>query len=578
MRTRVIDGRFELVERLGGGGMGLVWRARDVALHREVALKEVRPPDPAMDEHDPAGARELRARVLREARALARLNHPHVVTIHHIVDPGEHDYPWLVMELVAGGSLQDRLQRGPMSPAEAARLGREVLSALRAAHAVGIQHRDVKPANVLLREDGRSVLTDFGIAAVRESTSLTATGSFIGSPEYMAPERINGREGHPASDLWSLGMMLYVAVEGRHPLRRSTTLATLAAVLNQEVPPPERAGPLAPALHALLQRDPDARPDPETLDRLLSSALTTPAPAPPSGPNPVPPSGPGGYGPDGYKPGGYGPSGHGPSGHGPGQHGPGAYGSGGHTVPPGHGHAAPPWGATPVPKADTVHSRRPNRAARTALAVSVAAVAAVGVLVWRFLPTLLPDTTQRDDPTNLSLTPAASSTADPPAATSTPDGDEQTTSPAPADLLTPDGMKALVARVKPAIGGDKVVRMTVYPTYAAIEAPLRKDKELYDLYYYRDGAVTRSGSGGQVEVPPVDLDAYNWNALPALLKKADQDLGVPDPTSRYVIVDSNYSFATPRQVLLVYVTDDYGRAGYLVANLQGKVVKTYPND
>ena len=145
MHRRVIDDRFELVERLGGGGMGLVWRAWDTALHREVALKEVRPPDPAMSEQDPATVRELRERVLREARALARLNHPHVVTIHHIVDEGPDAYPWLVMELVSGGSLQDRLARGPMAPAEAARLGREVLSALRAAHAVGIQHRAQPP-------------------------------------------------------------------------------------------------------------------------------------------------------------------------------------------------------------------------------------------------------------------------------------------------------------------------------------------------------------------------------------------------------------------------------------------------
>ncbi|MFC7593194.1 serine/threonine-protein kinase [Nonomuraea antimicrobica] len=283
MHRRVIDGRFELVERLGGGGMGLVWRAWDVALHREVALKEVRPPDPSIDEHDPTHARELRSRVLREARALARLNHPHVATIHHIVDPGEQGYPWIVMELVTGGSLQDRIQRGPMPSVEVARLGREVLSALRAAHAVGIQHRDVKPANVLLRDDGRSVLTDFGIAAMRESTSLTATGSFIGSPEYMAPERINGVEGDPASDLWSLGMMLYVAVEGRHPLRRSTTLATLAAVLNQDVPPPERAGTLTPVLVALLTRDPAGRPDAETLDRMLAAAADPHAPPPPPG-------------------------------------------------------------------------------------------------------------------------------------------------------------------------------------------------------------------------------------------------------------------------------------------------------
>ncbi|WP_257623768.1 serine/threonine-protein kinase, partial [Streptomyces griseus] len=269
---RVIDGRFTLVERLGSGGMGMVWRARDEARHRDVALKEVRPPDPALAEYDPEGARTLRARVLREARALARVDHPNVVTVHHIVDPGEDGYPWIVMELVAGSSLHDRLAHGPMEPAEAAELGRGILAALRAAHATGIQHRDVKPANVLLRPDGRPVLTDFGIAAIRESTSLTATGALIGSPDYIAPERIRGTEGDPSSDLWSLGMMLYVAVEGRHPLRRATTLATLAAVLDEEVPPPTRAGSLAPVLNALLTRDIAARPDAEALDRLLAGA------------------------------------------------------------------------------------------------------------------------------------------------------------------------------------------------------------------------------------------------------------------------------------------------------------------
>jgi serine/threonine protein kinase len=217
---RVVDGRFELEARLGGGGMGTVWRARDLALHRMVAVKEVRPPDRDLAEYDPEGARTLRERVLREARALARIDHPNVVTIHHIVDGGEGTYPWIVMELVSGGSLADRLTQGPMSPAEAARIGRGVLAALTAAHDAGIQHRDVKPANVLLRSDGRPVLTDFGIAAIRETTSLTATGSIIGTPDFMAPERISGHEGGSASDLWSLAMMLYTAVEGHHPLRR----------------------------------------------------------------------------------------------------------------------------------------------------------------------------------------------------------------------------------------------------------------------------------------------------------------------------------------------------------------------
>ncbi|QES03192.1 bifunctional serine/threonine-protein kinase/glutamate ABC transporter substrate-binding protein [Streptomyces venezuelae] len=270
--TRVVDGRFELVARLGGGGMGTVWRARDLALHREVALKEVRPPDPRLAEYDPESARELRIRVLREARALARVAHPRVVTIHHIVDGGEGTYPWLVMELVAGGSLQDRLDRGVLAPGAAAALGRGILAGLRAAHAAGIQHRDIKPPNVLLRHDGQPVLTDFGIAAIQGATALTAAGSIIGTPDYMAPERVGGEEGGPAADLWSLAMTLYVAVEGHNPMRRANTLATLAAVLGEDVPPPRDAGPLTRVLTAVLVRDPAARPDAETLDRMLAEA------------------------------------------------------------------------------------------------------------------------------------------------------------------------------------------------------------------------------------------------------------------------------------------------------------------
>ncbi|MFE5847455.1 serine/threonine-protein kinase [Streptomyces niveus] len=273
---RIIDGRFELLERLGSGGMGTVWRARDTVLHREVALKEVRSPDPALAAATPHTAHVARERVLREARALARISHPHVVTIHHIVDVGPH--PWIVMELLSGDTLQDRIARGALSPVHAARIGRQVLSALRAAHAVGIQHRDVKPANVMLRDDGSAVLTDFGIAALQGATSLTATGELVGSPEYFAPERIRGHDDDPASDLWSLGVTLYVCVEGVSPLRRATSLATLAAVLDEPVPPPVRSGPLAPVLDALLVRDPAARPDAARLDLMLAQAESGKAP------------------------------------------------------------------------------------------------------------------------------------------------------------------------------------------------------------------------------------------------------------------------------------------------------------
>ncbi|TYB52234.1 protein kinase [Nonomuraea sp. PA05] len=585
----MIDGRFELVERLGGGGMGLVWRAWDVALHREVALKEVRPPDPSMEEHDPTLARELRSRVLREARALARLNHPHVATIHHIVDPGEQGYPWIVMELVTGGSLQDHLQRGPLPVREAARLGREVLSGLRAAHAVGIQHRDVKPANVLLREDGRSVLTDFGIAAMRESTSLTATGSFIGSPEYMAPERINGVEGDPASDFWSLGMLLYVAVEGRHPLRRSTTLATLAAVLNQDVPPAERAGALGPVLGALLVRDPGARPDPETLERMLAAAEAGVAPPPPG----IAPSGiaPSGIAPPGVAPqpgvapapgvasapsgpamaqgGAFGGAmpGSGPYMAGPPmQHG-GAMPGPGRPVPPAH--TVPPhWSGD---TANTRRSRRGARGAGVAAAISVAVIAVVAVLAWRFVPMLTPG---GDDPQTTHLTlrddgPTTEPAEDPAEDTS----EEPTQEPAEKNLLTPAGMRGMIAALKPVIGGTKVVRMTIHPTHASVDVPSKKDSEVYDSYTYRDGDVTGPSTGSTFDTPLVDLAKFNWDALPGLLKKAKSDLGARAPISHHMIVDPDYTFTSTKQVLLVYASDDYSRGGYLVASPQGKVLR-----
>lgn len=269
----VIDGRFELVDRLGSGGMGTVWRARDLALQREVALKEVRTPDGDVED-----TRLTRGRVTREAQALARLSHPNVVSIHHLVEGDPH--PWLVMELVPGESLHERLVRdGALPPAEVARIGLDVCRALQAAHDAGVHHRDVKPGNVLLRPDGAAVLTDFGIAALIDETRLTGTGQVVGSPEFMAPERLRGEPDDPASDLYSLGMLMFVAVDGHSPLRRSSPVSTLSAVLHEPPPVPTNAGPLEPLISALLQRDPASRPSAaqvtETLRGLLSGGVAT---------------------------------------------------------------------------------------------------------------------------------------------------------------------------------------------------------------------------------------------------------------------------------------------------------------
>ncbi|WP_314224689.1 serine/threonine-protein kinase [Streptomyces zaehneri] len=292
--SRTVGGRYRLLERIGSGGMGTVWRARDELMEREVAVKQPRLPGDPGDEFHRRAARRLH----REARAAARVDHPSAVAIHDVVveeGPGadaEGGLPWIVMELVRGESLHEVLKRGPLDPAEAARIGLDVLGALRAAHAVGIVHRDVKPANVLLgppplptslergHPHGRVVLTDFGIAHIQGEESLTVSGEFVGSLEFVAPERMAGRGGGPASDLWSLGVLLYAAVEGWSPFRRTTVESTLAAVIAADPPEPKQAGPLGPLVVRLLVRDPVQRPDPAEVAEILAAvAQGRPVPA-----------------------------------------------------------------------------------------------------------------------------------------------------------------------------------------------------------------------------------------------------------------------------------------------------------
>jgi serine/threonine protein kinase len=272
---RLIAGRYRLLAKLGHGGMGTVWRAKDETVDREVAVKEPRVPD-HLPERERANAFE---RMRREARAAARLDHPSVVNVHDVaVVDGQ---PWIVMELVQGRSLGDALQEGTLGVREAARVGLEVLGALEAAHAAGILHRDVKPDNVLLGRHDRVVLTDFGIAQIEGETSLTDTGGFVGSPEYIAPERVLGQRPGPASDLWSLGVVLYAASEGVSPFRRSNTPATLQSVLNSTPAPSASArGPLAEVIDGLLQKDPARRPNAARVRALLETAANPPAPQP----------------------------------------------------------------------------------------------------------------------------------------------------------------------------------------------------------------------------------------------------------------------------------------------------------
>ena len=266
--ARVVAGRYRLEELLGRGGMGVVWRATDQLLGRGVAVKEL----PFDDTLTAADARRQRERTLREARALAQLSHPNIIVVHDVVEDDER--PYIVLELIDGPSLAERMAAdGPVDAAEAARIGVDLLGALRAAHAAGVLHRDLKPANVLL-ENGtdRVLLTDFGIAQIDGDAAITRTGEVVGSVDYLAPERVRGHDPGPASDLWALGATLYTAVEGMSPFRRTSPLTTMQAVVEEEADPLQHAGPLAPVIGALLRKDPATRPDAATAEQILAEA------------------------------------------------------------------------------------------------------------------------------------------------------------------------------------------------------------------------------------------------------------------------------------------------------------------
>ncbi|MEU9322279.1 protein kinase [Streptomyces canus] len=255
--------------------MGRVWRAADEMLDRQVAVKEMR-----IDGLDAEDTRTRRERTLREARATARIDHPNVVRVYDVVDEGER--LWIVMELVNGRSLERMtVEDGPLGPRETALLGLGLVQALRQVHARGVLHRDIKPGNVLVesadRAGHRIVLTDFGIAAMQDAKALTMVGMLVGSPDYMAPERVSGRPQGPPSDIWSLGATLCAALGGRSPFSRDTTLATLHAVLYEEPELPAAAGPLTDILAALLEKDPSIRP---ALDDVESALHTVAFPAP----------------------------------------------------------------------------------------------------------------------------------------------------------------------------------------------------------------------------------------------------------------------------------------------------------
>ncbi|MFJ8664644.1 protein kinase [Streptomyces sp. NPDC093600] len=270
----LLAGRYRLGAVLGRGGMGTVWRAVDETLGRTVAVKELRFPN-SIDEDE---KRRLITRTLREAKAIARIRNNGAVTVYDVVD--EDDRPWIVMELIEGKSLADAVREdGTLTPHRAAEVGLAILDVLRSAHREGILHRDVKPSNVLIAEDGRVVLTDFGIAQVEGDPSITSTGMLVGAPSYISPERARGHKPGPAADMWSLGGLLYAAVEGSPPYDKGSAIATLTAVMTEPVDPPKNAGPLLEkVIYGLLAKDPAQRLDDAGARALLRAVLDAPAP------------------------------------------------------------------------------------------------------------------------------------------------------------------------------------------------------------------------------------------------------------------------------------------------------------
>jgi hypothetical protein len=251
---RVLAGRYRLDGVLGKGGMGTVWRAVDETLGRTVAVKELRF-NGNVDEDE---KRRMITRTLREAKATARIRNTGAITVYDVVE--EDDRPWIVMELIEGRSLAEAIREdGPLTPGRAAEVGLVVLQVLSAAHREGILHRDVKPSNVLIADDSRVVLGDFGIAQIDGDPSVTSTGMLVGAPSYISPERARGQKPGPPADLWSLGALLFAAVEGRPPYDKGSAIATLTAVMTEPVGPMPHAGPLAATITGLLAKDPEQR-------------------------------------------------------------------------------------------------------------------------------------------------------------------------------------------------------------------------------------------------------------------------------------------------------------------------------
>jgi serine/threonine protein kinase len=277
VESRRIRDRYRLLEPIGGGAMGTVWRAQDEKLDRTVAIKELLLPH----DHDEQRTQEAKNRAMREARIAARLQHSHAITVFAVLE--EEDRPWLVMEYLPSKSLALVLGEEPATVDDAIRVGVQISSALAGAHRAGVVHRDVKPANILVSEDGTAKITDFGISRAIGDVKLTATGEIAGTPAYLAPEVARGEDADYAADVFSLGATLYAAVEGQSPYGTADNpIALLYKASSGEIVPPEKAGRLTPLLLRMLASEPAERPSMDEVEQELLALLPAEEPGEPA--------------------------------------------------------------------------------------------------------------------------------------------------------------------------------------------------------------------------------------------------------------------------------------------------------
>ena len=549
---------YEILELLGQGGFGSVYRARQLAVQREVALKV---------DSRPLTTERDRRRFMREVTSAGRLSgHPNVVAVY---DAGllSDNRPYMVMELCPNGSLADRIrEKGPLSPAEVRDIGVRVADAVAAAHAIGVLHRDIKPGNILVDSYGNPALADFGLAAMPQPGMESSATREALTPAYAPPEAFRMEEPSPAGDIYSIAATLYALLSGRPPHFPPEGSPSIPALITAHTRPVPDIPGAPPALTAVLRQsmtyDPAARPPSAAALReaLAAADLNIPntygphnsaahAMLQPAGPGPQDAVAYGSHMPQPTGPGalpGYAFQTSQPMGRPYQQTGPGG-GYGQATVASGKRGTSKGivWGAA---------------------GLIAATILGAGVLVAFSSPGA-----SKSGRTAVSP-PVTSPAAQAPGASTT-----QTTQ--AGNLLTPAEIRRVIGLFEQASHSTQFAGMTVYPDRASANAPVPGRHAAFDEYTYQAGADAAVRQGPSVAITTgdakVSLRSFNWDALPNLLRRAEQVLKVPKPTNRYVIVDPAWTFNGDKPTMLVYLTDDYG-SGYLAADTNGSVVSTVP--